>query len=228
MPASTARSRASAPAPTAGSTPTSPSMSATARRIAAWREINMYAGLAGDGTVFSSVQATATTVVNNNTAIPISTLVSRHGQCRRHHEPDARPHLEHARRADIYLGATQGRCTAAGNGSNYNPYLGHLQRQEQRQPQPHQRNRRCRAQWVGGGGRQQRCDGHDRARCDRADTEHDQSLFPSGERLPSVLELRPRRQSLQPGDELEPPDGPVCRRRQLQSLPAGGQPARDR
>ena len=49
-------------------------MSATTRRSRPGREITIYAGLAGDGTVFSSVQATATTVVYNNTAVPISTL----------------------------------------------------------------------------------------------------------------------------------------------------------
>ncbi|MDI3559416.1 leukotoxin LktA family filamentous adhesin [Bradyrhizobium sp. Arg816] len=92
-------------------------------KIAAWRDINIYAGLAGDGTVFSSVQATATTVVYNNTAIPISTLYRGTANA------DDTTSLTLASTSsilgarDIYLGATQGQVTAAGNGSNYNPYL---------------------------------------------------------------------------------------------------------
>jgi hypothetical protein len=92
-------------------------------KIVAWRDINIYAGLAGDGTVFSSVQATATTVVYNNTAIPISTLYRGTANA------DDTTSLTLASTSsvlgarDIYLGATQGQVTAAGNGSNYNPYL---------------------------------------------------------------------------------------------------------
>ncbi|MBB4256287.1 leukotoxin LktA family filamentous adhesin [Bradyrhizobium sp. CIR3A] len=92
-------------------------------KIVAWRDINIYAGLAGDGSVFSSVQATATTVVYNNTAIPISTLYRGTANA------DDTTSLTLASTSsilgarDIYLGATQGQVTAVGNGSNYNPYL---------------------------------------------------------------------------------------------------------
>ncbi|SEM47998.1 leukotoxin LktA family filamentous adhesin [Bradyrhizobium sp. OK095] len=92
-------------------------------KIAAWRDINIYAGLAGDGSVFSSVQATATTVVYNNTVVPISTLYRGTANA------DDTTSLTLASTSsvlgarDIYLGATQGQVTAAGNGSNYNPYL---------------------------------------------------------------------------------------------------------
>ncbi|MCP3442992.1 leukotoxin LktA family filamentous adhesin [Bradyrhizobium sp. CCGUVB14] len=92
-------------------------------KIEAWGDITMYAGLAGDGSVFSSVQATATTVVYNNTAIPISTLYRGTANA------DDTTSLTLANTSsvlgvqNIYLGATQGQVTAAGNGSNYNPYL---------------------------------------------------------------------------------------------------------
>ncbi|WP_441235065.1 leukotoxin LktA family filamentous adhesin [Bradyrhizobium sp. 930_D9_N1_4] len=91
--------------------------------IEAWRDINIYAGISGDGITFSSVQATATTVVYNNTAIPISTLYRGTANAGN----DTSLTLADSSRVfgvrDIYLGATQGQVTAAGNGSNYNPYL---------------------------------------------------------------------------------------------------------
>jgi hypothetical protein len=91
--------------------------------IEAWRDINIYAGLSGDGLTFSSVQATATTVVYNNTAVPISTLYRGTANAGN----DTSLTLADSSRVfgvrDIYLGATQGQVTASGNGSNYNPYL---------------------------------------------------------------------------------------------------------
>ncbi|MBR0816923.1 leukotoxin LktA family filamentous adhesin [Bradyrhizobium liaoningense] len=92
-------------------------------KIAAWRDITIYAGLAGDGTVFSSVQATATTVVYNNTAIPISTLYRGTANADDTTSLTLAPTSSVLGARDIYLGATQGQVTAAGNGSNYNPYL---------------------------------------------------------------------------------------------------------
>ncbi|MEH2493083.1 leukotoxin LktA family filamentous adhesin [Bradyrhizobium sp. AZCC 2230] len=92
-------------------------------KVEAWGDITMYAGLAGDGSVFSSVQATATTVVYNNTAVPISTLYRGTANA------DDTTSLTLANTSsvlgvqNIYLGATQGQVTATGNGSNYNPYL---------------------------------------------------------------------------------------------------------
>lgn len=91
--------------------------------IQAWRDINIFAGMAGDTITFSSIQATATTVVYNNTAIPISTLYRGTANA----GGDSSLTLADGSRVlgvrDIYLGATQGQVTASGNGSNYNPYL---------------------------------------------------------------------------------------------------------
>ncbi|WLB51391.1 leukotoxin LktA family filamentous adhesin [Bradyrhizobium japonicum] len=92
-------------------------------KIVAWRDITIYAGLAGDGSVFSSVQATATTVVYNNTAIPISTLYRGTANADDTTSLTLAPTSSILGARDIYLGATQGQVTAAGNGSNYNPYL---------------------------------------------------------------------------------------------------------
>ncbi|WP_063195857.1 leukotoxin LktA family filamentous adhesin [Bradyrhizobium sp. AT1] len=92
-------------------------------KIVAWRDITMYAGLAGDGSVFSSVQATATTVVYNNTAIPISTLYRGTANADDTTSLTLAPTSSVLGARNIYLGATQGQVTAAGNGSNYNPYL---------------------------------------------------------------------------------------------------------
>jgi len=92
-------------------------------KIAAWRDINIYAGMSGDGTVFSSVQATATTVVYNNTAIPISTLYRGTANADDTTSLTLAPTSSILGVRDIYLGATQGQVTASGNGSNYNPYL---------------------------------------------------------------------------------------------------------
>ncbi|MET4255568.1 hypothetical protein ABIC09_000496 [Bradyrhizobium sp. S3.12.5] len=92
-------------------------------KVEAWGDITIYAGLAGDGSVFSSVQATATTVVYNNTAVPISTLYRGTANA------DDTTSLTLANTSsvlgvqNIYLGATQAQVTATGNGSNYNPYL---------------------------------------------------------------------------------------------------------
>ena len=92
-------------------------------KVEAWGQINMYAGMSGDGTIFSTVQATATTVVYNNTAIPISTLYRGTANA------DDTTSLTLANTSsvlgvqNIFLGATQGQVTASGNGSNYNPYL---------------------------------------------------------------------------------------------------------
>ncbi|AMA57372.1 leukotoxin LktA family filamentous adhesin [Bradyrhizobium sp. CCGE-LA001] len=91
--------------------------------IQAWRDINIFAGMSGDTITFSSIQATATTVVYNNTAIPISTLYRGTANA----GGDSSLTLADGSRVlgvrDIYLGATQGQVTATGNGSNYNPYL---------------------------------------------------------------------------------------------------------
>ncbi|AWM00458.1 leukotoxin LktA family filamentous adhesin [Bradyrhizobium amphicarpaeae] len=91
--------------------------------IQAWRDINIFAGMSGDTITFSSIQATATTVVYNNTAIPISALYRGTANA----GGDSSLTLSDGSRVlgvrDIYLGATQGQVTATGNGSNYNPYL---------------------------------------------------------------------------------------------------------
>lgn len=91
--------------------------------IQAWRDINIFAGMSGDTITFSSIQATATTVVYNNTAIPISALYRGTANA----GGDSSLTLADGSRVlgvrDIYLGATQGQVTASGNGSNYNPYL---------------------------------------------------------------------------------------------------------
>lgn len=92
-------------------------------KLVAWRDITMYAGLSGDGLVFSSVQATATTVVYNNTAIPISTLYRGTANADDTTSLTLAPTSSVLGARNIYLGATQGQVTAAGNGSNYNPYL---------------------------------------------------------------------------------------------------------
>lgn len=92
-------------------------------KVEAWGQINIYAGMSGDTIIFSSVQATATTVVYNNTAIPISTLYRGTANA------DDTTSLTLANTStvlgvqNISLGATQGQVTASGNGSNYNPYL---------------------------------------------------------------------------------------------------------
>ncbi|MCS3760549.1 leukotoxin LktA family filamentous adhesin [Bradyrhizobium centrosematis] len=92
-------------------------------KIVAWRDIAIYAGLAGDGSVFSSVQAIATTVVYNNTAIPISTLYRGTANADDTTSLTLAPTSSVLGARNIYLGATQGQVTAVGNGSNYNPYL---------------------------------------------------------------------------------------------------------
>ncbi len=92
-------------------------------KLVAWRDITMYAGLAGDGSVFSSVQATATTVVYNNTVIPISTLYRGTANAGNATSLTLASTSSVLGARNIYLGATQGQVTAAGNGSNYNPYL---------------------------------------------------------------------------------------------------------
>ncbi|MGY3109824.1 hypothetical protein ACVWW7_006451 [Bradyrhizobium sp. LM6.9] len=92
-------------------------------KVEAWGQINIFAGMSGDTIIFSSVQATATTVVYNNTAIPISTLYRGTANA------DDTTSLTLANTSsvlgvqNISLGATQGQVTASGNGSNYNPYL---------------------------------------------------------------------------------------------------------
>ncbi|MET4273159.1 MULTISPECIES: leukotoxin LktA family filamentous adhesin [unclassified Bradyrhizobium] len=92
-------------------------------KVEAWGQINIYAGMSGDTIIFSSVQASATTVVYNNTAIPISTLYRGTANA------DDTTSLTLANTSsvlgvqNISLGATQGQVTASGNGSNYNPYL---------------------------------------------------------------------------------------------------------
>lgn len=92
-------------------------------KVEAWGQINIYAGMSGDTIIFSSVQATATTVVYNNTAISISTLYRGTANA------DDTTSLTLANTSsvlgvqNISLGATQGQVTASGNGSNYNPYL---------------------------------------------------------------------------------------------------------
>ncbi|WP_426609924.1 leukotoxin LktA family filamentous adhesin [Bradyrhizobium sp. McL0616] len=92
-------------------------------KVEAWGDITIYAGLAGDGSIASSVQATATTVVYNNTAVPISALYRGTANA------DDTTSLTLANTSsvlgvqNIYLGANQGQVAASGNGSNYNPYL---------------------------------------------------------------------------------------------------------
>ena len=92
-------------------------------KIQAWNDINIFAGMSGDTITFSSIEAIATTVVYNNTAIPISTLYRGTANA----GGDSSVTLADGSRVlgvrDIYLGATQGQVTASGNGSNYNPYL---------------------------------------------------------------------------------------------------------
>ncbi len=59
--------------------------------IQAWRDINIFAGMSGDTITFSSIQATATTVVYNNTAHSDLGALPRHRQCQRRQQPDALP-----------------------------------------------------------------------------------------------------------------------------------------
>jgi hypothetical protein len=91
--------------------------------LQAWGDINISAGLAGDGSVYSSIQATATTVVYNNTAIPISVLYRGTANA----DDDAALTLGIGSRVlgveDVNLGASPGQVAATGLGSNYNPYL---------------------------------------------------------------------------------------------------------
>ncbi|MCS3725067.1 leukotoxin LktA family filamentous adhesin [Bradyrhizobium betae] len=91
--------------------------------IEAWRDINILAGISGDTITFSSVQATATTVVYNNTAVPISTLYRGTANAGNDSSLTLADSSKVLGVRDIYLGATQGQVTASGNGSNYNPYL---------------------------------------------------------------------------------------------------------
>ncbi|QDP25202.1 leukotoxin LktA family filamentous adhesin [Bradyrhizobium cosmicum] len=91
--------------------------------IQAWRDINISAGMSGDTITFSSVQATATTVVYNNTVIPISTLYRGTANASDNSSLTLADGSRVLGVRDIYLGATQGQVTATGNGSNYNPYL---------------------------------------------------------------------------------------------------------
>ncbi len=91
--------------------------------IEAWGKINIAAGLAGDGSVYSSVAANATTVVYNNTAVPISGLYRGTANA----DDDTSLTLAIGSKVlganDISLTATPGQVTASGLGSNYNPYL---------------------------------------------------------------------------------------------------------
>jgi len=91
--------------------------------VEAWGKINIAAGLAGDGSVYSSVQATATTVVYNNTVVPISGLYRGTANA----DNDTSLTLAVGSKVlganDINLTATPGLVAASGLGSNYNPYL---------------------------------------------------------------------------------------------------------
>ncbi|MBR1087140.1 leukotoxin LktA family filamentous adhesin [Bradyrhizobium manausense] len=91
--------------------------------LQAWGDINVSAGLAGDGSVYSSIEATATTVVYNNTAVPISVLYRGTANA----DDDASLTLGIGSRVlgvkDVNLGASPGQVAATGLGSNYNPYL---------------------------------------------------------------------------------------------------------
>jgi hypothetical protein len=92
-------------------------------RVEAWGKINIAAGLAGDGSIYSSVAANATTVVYNNTVVPISGLYRGTANA----DDDTSLTLAIGSRVlganDISLTATPGQVTASGLGSNYNPYL---------------------------------------------------------------------------------------------------------
>jgi hypothetical protein len=91
--------------------------------VEAWGKINIAAGLAGDGSVYSSISAAATTVVYNNTVIPISGLYRGTANA----DNDTSLTLAIGSKVlganDINLTATPGLVAASGLGSNYNPYL---------------------------------------------------------------------------------------------------------
>ncbi|MET4326721.1 hypothetical protein ABIB80_002547 [Bradyrhizobium sp. i1.15.2] len=91
--------------------------------VEAWGKINIAAGLAGDGSVYSSVAANATTVVYNNTVVAISGLYRGTANA----DDDTSLTLAIGSKVlganDISLTATPGQVTASGLGSNYNPYL---------------------------------------------------------------------------------------------------------
>jgi hypothetical protein len=91
--------------------------------VEAWGKINIYAGQAGDGSAFSSVSSAATTVVYNNTAIPISVLYRGTADSQDSTSLTLATNSQVLGGGEIFLGATQGSVTAAGQGSNYNPYL---------------------------------------------------------------------------------------------------------
>ncbi|MBR0971143.1 leukotoxin LktA family filamentous adhesin [Bradyrhizobium japonicum] len=93
-------------------------------KVEAWGQINIYAGMSGDTITFSSVQATATTVVYNNTAVPISALYRGTANAGDTTSLTLANTSSVLGVQNIALGATQGQVTASGNGSNYNPYLG--------------------------------------------------------------------------------------------------------
>ncbi|KJC41165.1 leukotoxin LktA family filamentous adhesin [Bradyrhizobium sp. LTSP857] len=91
--------------------------------VEAWGKINIAAGLAGDGSVYSSVAANGTTVVYNNTVVPISGRYSGTANA----DDDTSLTLAIGSKVlganDISLTATPGQVAASGLGSNYNPYL---------------------------------------------------------------------------------------------------------
>ena len=201
--------------------------SADNAKVEAWGDITIYAGLAGDGSVFSSVQATATTVVYNNTAIPISTLYRGTANA------DDTTSLTLANTSsvlgvqNIFLGATQGQVTASGNGSNYNPYLDIFSAKNSDNHSHTSGTGDVALNGLVVAGINDDVTITIELGATTPTLSTTSLLLVADQRRRVCPRIRLRRQSLQSGDELEPPDGSVHRRLQLQSLPADRQPARD-
>jgi hypothetical protein len=91
--------------------------------IEAWGAIGIYAGQAGDGSVFSNLAASATTIVYNYALVPATGVFRGTASAK----DDATLTLASGSQVlgatNVSLGATRGFVSAAGTGTNYNPYL---------------------------------------------------------------------------------------------------------
>ena len=92
-------------------------------RVEAWGLINLYAGKAGDGSRFSQIQANATTVVYNNTLIPISAEYGGYGKAYGYATLKIDTGSLVLGANNVFIGATQGAVEANGRGTLYNPFL---------------------------------------------------------------------------------------------------------
>ncbi|MBR1196473.1 leukotoxin LktA family filamentous adhesin [Bradyrhizobium sp. AUGA SZCCT0158] len=91
--------------------------------LLAWGLLNLTAGQAGDGSKYSQVSANATTVVYNQTLIPITAVYSGTATARSYSDLNIAGGARVLGVNNVSLAATKGAVSANGRGTNYNPYL---------------------------------------------------------------------------------------------------------